>query len=170
MMMKAFSRKIWQWGVAPLLAVSVSVTAYAQDVIRIGEINSYKTIPAFLEPYKKGIDLAVEQINQAGGLNGKKVEVLIRDDAGNQGNAIREAQQLLTRDRVDVLTGSFLSNIGLALADFAKQKKVFFLAGEPLTDKIVWENGNRYTYRLRDSTYMKVAMLIPEAVKMNKKR
>ena len=170
MVMKSFFSKIWQWRAGSLLAVSVSATAYAQDVIRIGEINSYKTIPAFLEPYKKGIDLAVEQINQAGGLNGKKVEVLIRDDAGNQGNAIREAQQLLTRDKVDVLTGSFLSNIGLALADFAKQKKVFFLAGEPLTDKIVWENGNRYTYRLRDSTYMKVAMLIPEAVKMNKKR
>src|SRR5690606_9915078 len=37
-------------------------------------------------------------------------------------------------------------------------------------DKIVWEDGNRYTYRLRASTYMQVAMLIPEAVKMNKKR
>src|SRR5690606_4378202 len=76
MVMKSFSRKIWQWSAGSLLAVSVSATAYAQDVIRIGEINSYKTIPAFLEPYKKGIDLAVEQINQAGGLNGKKVEVL----------------------------------------------------------------------------------------------
>ena len=38
-----------------------------------------------------------------------------------------------------LLAGTFLSNIGLAVADFAKQKKVFFLAAEPLTDKIVWQ-------------------------------
>jgi branched-chain amino acid transport system substrate-binding protein len=44
------------------------------------------------------------------------------------------------------------------------------LQGEPLTDKIVWQNGNRYTYRLRASTYMQVAMLVPEAAKLKKKR
>ena len=47
---------------------------------------------------------------------------------------------------------------------------MLFLAAEPLTDKIVWENGNRYTFRLRPSTYMQTAMLIPEAAKLNKKR
>ncbi|MFA5488775.1 MAG: ABC transporter substrate-binding protein, partial [Candidimonas sp.] len=68
------------------------------------------------------------------------------------------------------LFGTFLSHIGLAVTDFAKQRKVFFLAAEPLTDKITWADGNRYTFRLRASTYMQVAMLVPEAVKMNKKR
>src|SRR5690606_38675963 len=72
--------------------------------------------------------------------------------------------------KVDVLTGTFLSHIGLAITDFAQHKKRFFLASEPLTDKIVWSDGNRYTYRLRNSTYMQVAMLIPAAVQMNKKR
>ena len=141
-----------------------------ENVIRVGEINSYKTIPAFLEPYKKGIELAVDQINESGGIHGKKLEVILRDDGGNQGSAIREAQSLITRDKVDLLAGSFLSHIALAIADFAKQKKIFFLAGEPLTDKMVWEDGNRYTFRLRDSTYMKVAMLLDDAVALNKKR
>ncbi|WP_028357961.1 ABC transporter substrate-binding protein [Brackiella oedipodis] len=140
------------------------------DTIKIGEINSYKAIPSFLEPYKKGMDLAIEQINQQGGIDGKQLELLIRDDGGNQGTAVREAQQLLSKDKVDVLAGSFLSNIALALADFAKHKKVFYLAGEPLSDKMTWEKGNRYTFRLRDSTYMKVAMLLPEALKYHKKR
>jgi branched-chain amino acid transport system substrate-binding protein len=58
----------------------------------------------------------------------------------------------------------------LAVSDFAKQKKFFFLAGEPLTDKIVWQGGNKYTFRLRASTYMQVAMLVPEAAKLKKKR
>ncbi len=144
--------------------------ALAQGTIKIGEINSYKAQPAFLEPYKKGMELAVEQINAAGGLNGKKVQLITRDDNANPGDAVRVAEELISRDKVDVLTGSFLSHIGLALTDFAKQKKVFFLASEPLTDKIVWQNGNRYTYRLRTSTYMQVAMLVPEAAAMKKKR
>ena len=54
--------------------------AHAQGVYKIGELNSYKAQPAFLEPYKKGMELAVEEINKAGGINGKKVELITRDD------------------------------------------------------------------------------------------
>jgi branched-chain amino acid transport system substrate-binding protein len=144
--------------------------AYAQATIKIGEVNSYKAQPAFLEPYKKGMELAVEEANAAGGVLGKKLELVIRDDNASPGDAVRAAEELVSREGVQILAGTFLSNIGLAVTDFAKQKKIFFLAGEPLTDKIVWQNGNRYTFRLRPSTYMQVAMLVPEAVKMKKKR
>ena len=48
--------------------------------IKIGEVNSYKAQPAFLEPYKKGMELAVDEINAAGGVNGKKLELISRDD------------------------------------------------------------------------------------------
>ena len=144
--------------------------AQAQDVYTIGEINSYKAQPAFLEPYKKGMELALAQINITGGIGGKKLVLVTRDDNGTPADAVRAAEELIAREKVDVLMGSFLSHVGLALTDFAKQKKVFFLAAEPLTDKIVWENGNRYTFRLRASTYMQVAMLVPEAAALKKKR
>lgn len=153
-----------------LCGVAAVAGAQAQEAIRIGELNSYKTQPAFLGPYRMGMELAVEQINAAGGVDGRPLELVIRDDNSNPGDAVRTAEELVTRDKVDVLTGTFLSNVGLAVADFARHRKVFFLASEPLTDKIVWEQGNRYTFRLRSSTYMQVAMLIPEAVKMNRKR
>ena len=153
----------------PVLALAAA-PAWAQGVLKIGEINSYKAMPAFLEPYKKGMDLAVEQINAQGGLLGKKVVLVTRDDNGNPGDAIRAAEELYTREKIDVLTGSFLSHVGMALTDYAGQKKRFFLASETLTDKVVWENGNRYTYRLRGSTYMQTAMLVEEAKKLNKKR
>ncbi|MDO9358578.1 MAG: ABC transporter substrate-binding protein [Polaromonas sp.] len=146
------------------------VTAQAQGVIKIGEVNSYKAQPAFLEPYKKGMELAVEEINAAGGVNGKKIELITRDDNANPGDAVRVAEELISREKIDVLTGTFLSNTGLAVADFAKQKKFFFLAGEPLTDKMTWQGGNQYTFRLRPGTYMQAAMLVPEAAKLNKKR
>ena len=154
----------------PWVALATALPAWAQEVLKIGEINSYKAMPAFLEPYKKGMDLAVEQINAQGGLLGKKVVLVTRDDNGNPGDAIRAAEELYSREKIDVLTGSFLSHVGMALTDYAGQKKRFFLASETLTDKVVWQNGNRYTYRLRGSTYMQTAMLVEEAKKLNKKR
>ena len=156
--------------VLTLTALAASHALAQSNVIKIGEINSYKAQPAFLEPYKKGMELAVEEINAAGGVNGKKLQLITRDDNASPGDAVRAAEELLAREKIDVLAGGFLSHIGLALGDFAKQRKVFYLAGEPLTDKMVWQNGNKYTFRLRASTYMQVAMLVPEAAKLKKKR
>jgi branched-chain amino acid transport system substrate-binding protein len=158
--------------VGACLLVGSVAAAHAQQglPIRIGEINSYKAQPAFLEPYRKGMELAVDEVNAAGGVLGRKLQLIIRDDNATPGDAVRAAEELLSREKVDVLTGAFLSNIGLALGDFARQKKIFYLASEPLTDKMVWQNGNRYTFRLRTSTYMQVSMLVPEALKLKKKR
>jgi len=155
---------------ASLASLAMWPAAHAQGVIKIGEVNSWKAQPAFLEPYKKGMELAVDEINAKGGVLGKKLELVIRDDNANPGDAVRVAEELVSREKIDILTGTFLSNTGLAVADFAKQKKFFFLAGEPLTDKMTWQGGNQYTFRLRPGTYMQAAMLVPEAVKLKKKR
>jgi branched-chain amino acid transport system substrate-binding protein len=159
--------------VAGLLWIAAAGTAAAQPAqqpIRIGELNSYKVFTAFLDPYKKGMELAVDEVNAAGGVLGRKLEVVSRDDNGNPGDAVRVAEELLSREKVEFLIGTFPSNVGLAVADFAKQKRVLFIAAEPLTDKIVWDNGNKYTFRLRASTYMQTAMLVPDAAKLGKKR
>ena len=150
--------------------LSLATVAMAQTTIKIGEINSYKAQPAFLEPYKRGWAMALDEINRSGGVLGKKLEVISRDDNGNPGDTVRVAEELVARERVSLLFGGFLSNTGLALTDYAKQRRIVFLAAEPLTDKIVWQNGNRYTFRLRPSTYMQVAMLVPEAARMKKTR
>ena len=157
------------------LALGIAAAALAAfgaqaQTIKIGELNSYKVFPAFLEPYKKGWELALEEINRAGGVNGRKLEVVSREDGGNPGDAVRVAEELITRENVSVLMGTFASHVGLAVSNLANQRKIVFIAAEPLTDKIVWENGNRYTFRLRPSTYMQVAMLVPEAAKLNKQR
>ena len=95
------------------LAVSVvALPALAQNVIKIGEINSYKAQPAFLDPYKKGMELAVEEINAKGGVNGKQLQLITRDDNASPGDAVRAAEELLSREKVDVLSGAFLSHIG----------------------------------------------------------
>ena len=158
--------------IAAMAATSLALAAgiAGAQTIRIGELNSYKSQPAFLDPYKKGWELAVDEINAAGGVLGRKIEVISRDDNGNPGDAVRVAEELVSREKADLLFGTFLSHIGLAVTDFAKQRKVLFLAAEPLTDKITWQNGNRYTFRLRPSTYVQASMLVPEAAKLKKKR
>jgi len=152
-------------------AALIGVVAFAQTPsIKIGEINSYSTIPQFTTPYKQGWQLAVEQINANGGLLGRKVEVISRDDAGKPEDALRHAVELTSSEKVDVLAGGYLSNVGMALTDFAIKNKRLFVASEPLTDAMVWDKGNRYTFRLRPSTYMQAAMLVEEAAKMPAKR
>ena len=160
--------------VVPLVVVLLGGCDYASGLfaqtIKLGEINEYKQFPAFLEPYRKGMELAAMEVNAAGGVLGRKIEIVSRDDNGVPGDAVRAAEELLTREKVALLMGTFASNVGLAVADLAKRRQVLFIAAEPLTDKIVWENGNKYTFRLRASTYMQTAMLVPDAVKVGKKR
>ncbi len=155
---------------AAILSLAVATPTFAQGTIKIGELNSYKSQPAFLDPYKKGWQMATDEINAAGGVLGKKLEIVSRDDGANPGDAVRAADELVTGEGLDILCGTFLSNVGLAVTEFAGKKKVFFLAAEPLTDKIVWQDGNHYTFRLRPSTYMQVAMMMPAALAAKQKR
>lgn len=157
---------------APLLAplAAPAIARAAATPIRVGEINSYTAIPSFTQPYREGWQLAVEEINAKGGVLGRMIEVISRDDAGKPADAIRIAGELLDEQKVDLLAGGYLSNIGLALSDFALNRGKMYIAGEPLTDALVWEKGNRTCFRLRPSTYMQAAMLVEEAAKLPAKR
>ena len=159
---------------ATLLSLPAGAPAWAQAPIKIGEINSYTGLPAFTAPYRKGVELEVEQINEAGGIpmagGGRKLEVIFRDDGLKPADAVRHAEELLSNEKVDFLAGTFASNIGMAVADVANQHKVLFVAGEPLTDAIVWEKGSKYVFRLRPSAYMQSGMLAEPAAKLPAKR
>ena len=155
---------------AGTLAMPGLIRAQGSTPVRIGEINSYTGQPAFTLPYRNGWQLALEQANAAGGVLGRKLEIISRDDAGRPQDAIRVAGELLSDQKVDILAGTFLSNVGLAVSDFALQNKRVFIGGEPLSDALVWEKGNRYTFRLRPSTYMQASMLVEDAAKLPAKR
>ena len=160
-----------RWFLAAVVAVFSLATgsAMAQDTIKIGEINHYKRMAAFAGPYKNGIELALEEVNGAGGVMGKPLEFIFRDDQGKPGEAIKIAEELMTREGTVMLTGTILSNIGLAISSLAAEKGYVYLAAEPLADSLVWEKGNEYTFRLRASTYMQAAMLAEEAAKTDAK-
>lgn len=155
-------------GAAALAAAGLP--ALAQDTIKIGEINHYKRMAAFAGPYKLGIEMALDEVNAAGGVLGKPLEFIFRDDQGKPGEAVKIAEELMTRDGAVMLTGTILSNVGLAISSLAAEKKYVYLASEPLADAITWSKGNDYTFRLRSSTYMQAAMLAEEAAKTDATR
>jgi branched-chain amino acid transport system substrate-binding protein len=161
------------WAVLAYVSISVAgagSAALAADTIKIGDIQTYSQLTNFTFPYRNGWQLALEEINNSGGVIGKQLEVISRDDAGKPGTAVTVAEELVRRDKVALLMGTYFSNVGLAVTDFAKRNKVLFVAAEPLSDALVWENGNRYTFRLRPSTYMQAAMLAEKAAKNPAKR
>src|SRR5262245_63565499 len=99
-------------GLATVLAVAVAVPAGAQGTIKIGEINSFSGIGApFTGPYKQAVEMAVEEVNAKGGVLGRKVEVIFRDDKGQPAEAVKQAQELVSSEKVALISGSFLSNV-----------------------------------------------------------
>ena len=150
---------------AAVLAASTAFTAVgpakAQESVKVGELFSYARMAAFADPYRKGWQLAVEEINASGGvLDGRPLEIVSRDDGGTTADAVRVADELVTNEGVAFLFGTFFSNVGLAVGDYAKQKKTLFIAAEPLTDALTMAQGNRYTFRMRPNTYMQTKMLV----------
>src|SRR6202163_1076073 len=90
-----------------IMAAGMAHYAFAQSEIKIGEINSYSLLPAFTEPYRKGWQLAVEEINAAGGISGKKLVVISKDDGGKPADAQTAANELVSSENVGMLTGIF---------------------------------------------------------------
>jgi len=156
--------------IASMVMLGMASSVTAADTIKVGEIQTYSKLTNFTFPYRNGWQLALEEINNAGGVMGKKIEVISRDDAGKPGTAVTVAEELVRKDKVALLMGTFFSHVGLAVTDFAKRNKVLFVAAEPLSDALVWAKGNRYTFRLRPSTYMQAAMLAEGAAKNPAKR
>ena len=152
------------------LALGAPVAQAQQAPIKIGELNSYARWAAFTVPYRNGWQLALDEINAKGGVLGRKIEVISREDGATTGDATRVADELVTREGVSLLFGSFLSNVGVAMADYANQKKIVYVAAEPLTDAITMAQGNRYTFRVRPSNFMQVGMLVDQAKASGAKR
>ena len=144
--------------------------ARGERPIVIGDLNSYAALPAFTRPYKRGWRLARAEINANGGVLGRPLEVVSRDDGGDPGQAVSTTQRLIQRDGAELLTGTILSNVGLAVSSTANRLGALFLAAEPLSDALVWRKGKPRTFRLRPGTYVQAAILAERAARMDATR
>src|SRR2546426_243696 len=77
-----------------------------------------------------------------------------------------DAQELVASEKVALISGTFLSNVGLAVSDWAKQNRVLFVAAEPLTEALTWAKGHDHVFRVRPNTYEQGRMLAEKAAKL----
>ncbi len=106
-------------GIALVAAAALTQGAFAQQVIKIGAINPYSgPLALYGTEVTRGYELAVDQINAAGGINGRKVE-LVRGDAGTPQQGIATVEQLVTKDKVDMFVGTYISAISNTASDAA---------------------------------------------------
>lgn len=155
-------------GLTTLLCLPLA--GVAAEAIRVGMINSQHRLSQAGQAYRNGMQLALEQINAGGGIAGHPLELLTRADNGDSDAAARNARELAEREHVAVLTGTMLSDVALAVAREAARSKTVLVVGDALSDAITLDKGNRYTFRVRPSTYMQAAMLAEQAARMPGRR
>jgi len=103
---------------APALAFSLVAAA---QTLRIGAINPYSgPLALYGDEVARGYQVAVDEKNAKGGVLGRKVE-LIRGDAGNPQQGIAAVDQLVTRDKVDLFIGTYISAVSNAASDAAQR-------------------------------------------------
>src|SRR3984885_983919 len=115
---------------AALVLSNPRLAQAADEPLRIGSILSVTGPAAFLgEDMKAGLQLAVEEINAAGGINGRKIAWTFHDAESQTQKAISAARRLISQDRVEIiLSGGNMSGIALAMAPLAEAAKVPFIS------------------------------------------
>ncbi len=132
-------------------ALSVS----AEDVIKVGIVDTY-TGPAttYTEDVLDGFKLAINQVNAKGGVLGRKIVFLVRDDKFKPDIALEMTKDLVMRENVDLIIGSTNSGAALGMSDFARKEKVPFIVTDAKSDKITGEKGHRYVFNTNENTMM----------------
>ena len=120
----------------------------AADTVKVGIVLPLTGAQAkFGEIEKKSFDLALEEINAAGGINGKKLELVMEDDTGRPEVGRSVVEKLITKDKVVMIGGGYSSSVTFAVAGVCQQNKMPFLVNTGSADKIT-TSGWDYIYRL----------------------
>lgn len=133
-----------------LLLLMVSVVGACKEeeenIIKIGLLSVFSGDGAnYGETARTGVDLAVEEINASGGVNGKKIEIIYEDDKGDTKEAVSGFQKLVVSDKVPVVIGPFYSGQVLACAPEANRLKTVLISGSATSDNI--KTSGKYIFR-----------------------
>ena len=132
-------------GILLFLAASAAPAAAQGKPIRIGEINSYSGLATvYTFPYREGLLMAAKEINDAGGVLGRPIEFVFRDDKLKPDEAVKAARELVSQEKVDFLAGCISSGVGLAISAYAKDTKTLYFATHCQTSRLTWDDGHPY--------------------------
>jgi branched-chain amino acid transport system substrate-binding protein len=112
----------------------------------LGEVDPL-TGPLAARGFHNGILLAVEQANQAGGIRGRQIRLLVRDNQSRPDLAASAAQGLVTREHAVALVGGFVDSLVAPVASVANSRRVPFVAAASLAKELT-SSGNRYFFRV----------------------
>jgi len=135
----------------------LSATAWAQtnQPIKLGFISSLSGPVAPLgQPMLLGAQIAVDQINKAGGVNGRKLELVVRDDKAKPADATVAAREL-AGSGVNMLLGVVSSSVALAISAMLEQEKALLITCAAHSEKLTKENFVRNYFRVTDNPYMR---------------
>lgn len=131
-----------------LFVLIFASSAAAEQTIKLGGMNPLSGRAADLGiTCNKGAELAIKEINEKGGVLGKKLELLSADSKANPQEAVSLANRYIQKDNVNFLFGEVSSAAVLAIGEIAKQEKVIYMATVGSTDTLTKEKWNRYTFR-----------------------
>jgi branched-chain amino acid transport system substrate-binding protein len=137
-------------GALPLAFALLAAPAKAEDTLKLGLVAAMSGQSAKSgEAIVRGLSLAIDEINAKGGVLGKKVELLVRDDESNPAKGVVAARELVQREKVAAFFGGLDTPVSVAIVPFANQAKVPFMgvwaAGTPITQNGAAEN---YVFRV----------------------
>ncbi len=143
------NKKAIVWLVLTLVMVLLAPPLLrAEETVKVGIILPITGEKAkFGEIEKKSFEMALEEINAAGGVKGKKLEFIFEDDTGRPDVARSAAEKLITKDKVVMLGGGYGSSETFAIAGVAQQSQIPFLVNTGSDDKIT-QSGWDYVFRL----------------------
>lgn len=135
-------------GLAVLGTSAVPASAQAREPIKIGFLSELG-LPAYAKlarHHVAGAEIAVEEMNAAGGVLGRPVRLIVRDSKGAPAEGVRQARDLIEREGVFALAHSGSSAVALAISEVAREKKVPF-NGVVASVELTADAGHRYVLR-----------------------
>src|SRR6266850_7369314 len=145
-------------GIALVSGMSAPAILHAQtaDVIKIGHLTPRTGFLGPLGEYAvMAADLAVEEINAAGGMMGRKVE-LLKEDSVNPQTASTKAERMIERDKVACIIGKISSASGLAIAQVAERTKTLFINTGCNSDQLRGKSCSKYMFHIESQNSMYV--------------
>ena len=128
--------------IALILVVFTGCAKKDADSIKIGGIFPLSgPVAVYGIEAKNGIELAIEEINAAGGINGKNVVLISEDDEGNPEKTVNAFKKLTTKDKVTMIIGSLTSGCTAAITTLAQNQKVVLIAPAATMESIT-DAGN----------------------------
>ena len=129
------------------------IASGAEEPVKLGALYPLTgTGAVYGSPALLGHEMAVDEINAAGGINGRRVVAVARDTRLKPAVAAAAARELITREGVDILLGGLSSAVGLAVSEVARQEKVIYIATIPKTTQLTTTRLHKYVFRTAANT------------------